>query len=159
MNVLMVCLGNICRSPMAEGIWRKHINASCLKVTVDSAGTANNHVNEHPDLRAIEIAKKNGVDISGLKSRQFSVEDFDRFDQIFVMDGSNYQNVISLCRTNDDKSKVRLLLDLLPKQPIREVPDPWFGGMTDFEKVFNLLEDACKEWILHAKFLNNSLSK
>lgn len=142
MKILMVCLGNICRSPMAEG-WLKHkIKEQNLSIEVDSAGTANYHVGEQPDKRMILYAKKYGVDISTLRARQFVVADFDRFDQIYVMDESNLQNVYRLARNEDDKNKVELLLnELLPAENL-PVPDPYYGGEKDFIEVIELLEKA-----------------
>lgn len=143
----MVCLGNICRSPMAEGILRKKIETRGLKITVDSAGTGAWHAGENPDRRAIHTAKKFGVDISRLIARKFSRKDFDEFDVIYVMDLSNFRDVLSLARTDEQASKVRLLLD--PENPGsgREVPDPWYGGEEGFVEVFQLLDNACENII------------
>lgn len=142
MKILMVCLGNICRSPMAEG-WLKHkIKEQNLKIEVDSAGTANYHVGEQPDKRMISHAKKYGVDISTLRARQFVVSDFDRFDQIYVMDESNLQNVFRLSRNENDKNKVELLLNELSPTENIPVPDPYYGGEQDFISVIELLEKA-----------------
>ena len=138
----MVCLGNICRSPMAEG-WLKHkINDQNLSIEVDSAGTANYHVGEQPDKRMISHAKKYGVDISTLRARQFVVADFDRFDHIYVMDDSNLQNVIRLARNENDKNKVELLLNEMSPSENLPVPDPYYGGDHDFIAVIELLEKA-----------------
>src|SRR3989338_4814627 len=106
MSYLMVCLGNICRSPLAEGILRDKAEKLNLDITIDSAGTSNYHIGQHPDNRTVLNAKQHGIDISKLKGRQFQVEDFDKFDTIFVMDSSNYSDVISLARNENDKSKV-----------------------------------------------------
>lgn len=140
----MVCLGNICRSPMAEGIMRQKVEKYGLAVYVDSAGTIANHVGEAPDKRSIANGLKHNVDISGLRARLFTLSDFDNFDIIFVMDRSNYKNVIGMARNNDDKKKVNLIMnELYPRTDI-EVPDPYFGGEEGFDKVFHLLDLACE---------------
>lgn len=143
-KILMVCLGNICRSPMAEGIMRQKVEKYGLAVYVDSAGTIANHVGEAPDKRSIANGIKHNVDISGLRARLFTVNDFDKFDLIFVMDRSNYKNVIGMARNYDDKKKVNLIMnELYPRTDI-EVPDPYFGGEEGFDKVFHLLDLACE---------------
>lgn len=127
---------------MAEGWLRHKIKEQNLDIEVDSAGTANYHVGEQPDKRMILHAKKYGVDISTLRARQFVVADYDRFDQIYVMDESNLQNVYRLARNEDDKNKVELLLnELLPAENL-PVPDPYYGGEQEFIAVIELLEKA-----------------
>lgn len=138
----MVCLGNICRSPLAEGILRSKINHT--NSIVDSAGTAAYHVGNPPDPRSIEIGLKYGIDIRDQRARKFEILDFDRFDQILVMDRSNYQNVIRLSRSDSDRSKVSLILDHSSQDQFSEVPDPYYGGKDGFELVFKLLDDACE---------------
>lgn len=145
MKILMVCLGNICRSPMAEGILRNHIESHGLGVTVDSAGTANYHVGENPDPRAIKKAAKYGVNIGKLVGRQFTVSDFDNFDRIYVMDTSNFQNVTRLARNEKDKSKVILILEEIFPQQGMSVPDPYYGGDEGFENVYRLLDEASQK--------------
>ena len=143
MKILMVCLGNICRSPLADGLMRKKVQEHKLDVYVDSAGTANYHVGGAPDERMTQTARRKGVDISGLQARQFVVSDFDTFDLIYVMDKSNYQNVIDLARNENDIVKVKLILDELGyAASIQEVPDPYYGGQDGFEHVFDLLNRA-----------------
>jgi len=139
-KILMVCLGNICRSPLAEGILKHKLPKN--KFEVDSAGTSNYHIGELPDTRSIEIAKKHGIDITNQRGRQFIVSDFDEFDFIYVMDSSNYQNVINLARRQDDKNKVELILNEIDNELIN-VPDPYYGGDSGFENVFQLLNLAC----------------
>jgi protein-tyrosine phosphatase len=124
-KILMVCLGNICRSPLAEGIMRQKINDHKLNASVDSAGTAHYHIGESPDPRSQESGLKHGIDISNLRGRQFEVNDFDAFDRIFVMDKSNYSNVLQLARGEDDKQKVDLLLHATHPDSFKEVPDPY----------------------------------
>lgn len=140
----MVCLGNICRSPVAEGILREKLKNYKLDITVDSAGTSNYHVGENPDKRSIANAAKNKLDISQLKARQFEVEDFNRFDLIFAMDENNLKDIISLARNEDDKNKVKLLLAEHSKNGLSAVPDPYFGGENGFQLVFDLLNESCE---------------
>lgn len=142
MNLLFVCLGNICRSPLADGIMRDLVKKNNLNWKVDSAGTANYHVGEHPDKRAQKIAKKFGVDISELVGRQFIVEDFDEFDYIFAMDAQNYQDIMKLARNENDKAKVELFLNRLEPGMNRGVRDPWFDDAL-FEPVFKEIEKSC----------------
>lgn len=142
-KVLMVCLGNICRSPLAEGILKSKVDAS--KVFVDSAGTGHWHVGNSPDPRSIDIAKKHELNISNQKGRQFNIQDFSSFDYIFVMDNSNYDNVIQLAQSEEDKSKVQLILDeLFPNENV-DVPDPYYGGGQGFEDVYQMLDKACDQ--------------
>ena len=138
----MVCLGNICRSPLAEGVMRSKLPSDNFEV--DSAGTANYHVGDTPDTRSIASGKKHGVDISMLRGCQFSAKDFALFDYIFVMDKSNYKNVIKLAKKEEDKVKVSFLLDELGEPLQKELPDPYYGNMLDFQKVYNDILQACK---------------
>lgn len=154
MSYLMVCLGNICRSPLAEGILRDKAEKLNLDITIDSAGTSNYHIGQHPDNRTVLNAKQHGIDISKLKGRQFQVEDFDKFNTIFVMDSSNYSDVISLARNENDKSKVELILNRVYPNSNMAVPDPYFGGEQGFETVFILLEKAC-DVIAHSIGITN----
>lgn len=142
MKILMVCLGNICRSPMADGLLRTKVKEHKLDVVVDSAGTGDWHVGKAPDSRMRETAKKNKYSIDNLRARQFSVEDFDEFDHIYVMDKSNYNNVIKLARNEEDKQKVMLILNLLHPGRDLEVPDPYYGGDQGFQEVFEMLDEA-----------------
>ncbi len=136
----MVCLGNICRSPLAEGILQSKTNSN--SVFVDSAGTAGFHVGNPPDKRSIDIAKKYGIDISNQKCRKFSKSDFNKFDCIYVMDYSNYENVIALTEHDIQKQKVKLLLTEGTSNN-HEVPDPYYGGIQGFDNVFRLIDNAC----------------
>ncbi|MBD0832613.1 low molecular weight protein-tyrosine-phosphatase [Aestuariibaculum sediminum] len=140
-NILMVCLGNICRSPLAEGILKAKLPRNSF--TVDSAGTANYHSGSQPDRRSVAVAKKYGLDISKLKARQFDVSDFDRFDLIYVMDESNYRNVMALARDDNDKAKVDFVLNEIYPKENYTVPDPYYGGDQGFENVYNMLDEAC----------------
>tara|TARA_B100001115_G_C15450417_1_gene211933 strand:+ start:90 stop:518 length:429 start_codon:yes stop_codon:yes gene_type:complete len=138
MKILMVCLGNICRSPMAEGIMRK---LGGNKILVDSAGTAGYHIGSQPDKRMIKMAFEHGIDISKLRARQFQADDFDLFDVIFAMDSSNYRNIISLAKDDNDKQKVKMILEN------GNVPDPYYGGDEGFEHVYQLLHEACQNFL------------
>lgn len=142
-RILMVCLGNICRSPLAEGVMRSKLNPS--KFEVDSAGTSGYHAGESPDPRSVEVARKNGIDISQLKGRQFVASDFQYFDYIFVMDKSNYANVVALAHSEQEKNKVSLLLDALGTPEQKELPDPYYGDKTQFRIVFSQIEKACEQ--------------
>lgn len=137
----MVCLGNICRSPLAEGILRSKIDTS--RVLVESAGTGGWHVGEQPDPRSIEIAEKYGIDISYQRGRKFSAYDFETYDHIFVMDNANYRDVMQLANSETERKKVRLIMDeLFPGENV-DVPDPYYGGHNGFDQVFKMLEEAC----------------
>jgi protein-tyrosine phosphatase len=137
----MVCLGNICRSPLAEGILKSKLPTN--KFIVDSTGTANYHVGNSPDKRSVAVAKKYGLDISNLKGRQFSASDFDTFDVIYVMDSSNYDNVIALTRNEEDITKVRFILNEIYPNQNYDVPDPYYGGEDGFENIYKMLDEAC----------------
>nr|WP_314835638.1 low molecular weight protein-tyrosine-phosphatase [uncultured Flavobacterium sp.] len=140
-QILMVCLGNICRSPLAEGILASKLPKD--KFRVDSAGTGSWHIGHTPDERSIATAKKNGLDISNQRGRQFSSSDFDTFDYIFVMDSSNYETVISLAKSQEHKDKVRMILDeLFPNENV-DVPDPYFGLPNGFNMVYQMLDEVC----------------
>lgn len=147
MKVLMVCLGNICRSPLAEGILRAKAESKGLAIEVDSCGTANYHVGENPDPRSISKANDYGIDISGLCGRQFRGSDFDTFDRILTMDKSNYQNIIQLARNEDDVRKVDKILDYSNPNEDMDVPDPYYGGEQGFEKVYQLLDKASDSFL------------
>ena len=137
----MVCLGNICRSPLAEGIL-KH-KTQDLDVFVDSAGTASYHVGNLPDSRSIKIANKNGIDLTDQRARQFSEKDFDDFDKIYTMDTNNYANIISLARNQSDRDKVDVILNELNSRSFDSVPDPYYGEGDGFKTVFEMLDRAC----------------
>ncbi|GBF21472.1 MULTISPECIES: low molecular weight protein-tyrosine-phosphatase [Arenibacter] len=139
-KVLMVCLGNICRSPLAEGILKSKLDKETIHV--DSAGTASYHIGKKPDSRSISIAKKYGIDISQQRCRQFTAKDFDEYDLIYAMDRSNYENIVALAENENAIAKVNLLLHR-SNVTSKEVPDPYYGGEDEFEEVFQLIDAAC----------------
>ncbi len=140
-KVLMVCLGNICRSPLAEGLLKSKLDPE--KFSVDSAGTGNWHQGQAPDHRSIEVAKKYGVDISRQKARQISQSDFETFDYIYVMDSQNKIDVERLAPNQKSKNKISLILSEVPNpSSTLDVPDPYYGDDKDFEHVFKLLDEA-----------------
>jgi len=147
MRILMICLGNICRSPLADGLLRNKVSEKKLPWFVDSAGTAAYHIGNPPDHRMIQTAKENGIDISGLRARQFTSQDYEDFDRIYVMDQSNYKNVLALANSNADRQKVYLLLDHLYPNKQLEVPDPYYGNQSDFDAVFALVNKATEALI------------
>jgi len=139
----MVCLGNICRSPLAEGILQSMVDAS--QVQVDSAGTGGWHAGETPDPRSMAVARKNGLDISHQRARQFKASDFELFDHIFVMDTSNRANVLQLAEEQVHRDKVHLILDEIFPGEDMDVPDPYYGGDSGFDRVFDMLTDSCQK--------------
>ncbi|MBS4012212.1 MAG: low molecular weight phosphotyrosine protein phosphatase [Bacteroidetes bacterium] len=155
MKILMVCLGNICRSPLAEGILKEKFKQNGIKGTVDSAGTAAYHAGEKPDPRSIEVARKYGIDIKSQTARKFRIEDFDNFDKIFVMDGENFDNIKLVARNNNDIQKVDLILNQAFPDKNLHVPDPYYGGKDGFENVYNMLDNACD--VIVEKIKNNNL--
>lgn len=144
MKVLMVCLGNICRSPMAHGILRERIKEGKIEADVDSAGTGNWHVGESPDDRAAAVAKKNGVDISDLRARQLQTEDFSAYDWILVMDAKNYEDAKGIAPENA-RAKLVKLTDYHPDSSVNRVPDPYLEG--GFDSVFDIIHTAVDQWI------------
>jgi len=140
-KILMVCLGNICRSPLAEGILKSKLPKD--QFVVDSAGTGDWHVGQLPDKRSIAIAKKHGIDITDQRAQHFKAKHFDQFDFIYAMDLSNYKNILQLAPNEEAKVKVKLILnELFPNENI-EVPDPYYGGEEGFENVYQMLDKAC----------------
>lgn len=138
----MVCLGNICRSPLAEGIMQQKINLYGIKAEVDSAGFEPFHTGDSPDERALKVAHNNGIDISGYRARLFQTADFDRFDRIYVMDDNNYTDVMRKARNDSDRRKVDFILNELYPGSNDVIPDPYYARFSDFEEVFDLLDQA-----------------
>ncbi len=140
-KILMVCLGNICRSPLAEGILKSKLDSN--KYTVASCGTSSYHIGSKPDLRSIAIGEKYNIDITNQRAAQFTIDHFKVFDHIYAMDNSNYQNIIKLANNDQDKNKVKLILDELYPYNNLDVPDPYYGGEQGFEDVYQMLNKAC----------------
>ena len=143
MKILMVCLGNICRSPIAQGILSsktKHLN-----VTVDSAGTAGYHIGNPPDRRSIEISERYNINLRNQRARQFTRADFDEFDIIYAMDTNNYAHLIALAKSQEEKEKIRMILNEREPGLFQSVPDPYYGGKNGFKEVYTLLEKACSK--------------
>lgn len=140
-KILMVCLGNICRSPLAEGILQSKLSSE--NFLVDSAGTAGYHVGELPDKRSIEVGLKYGIDITNQRSRKFTKSDFKEFDLIFAMDESNYHNIVAMSDNTTDIQKVKMILNEIHPNENRNVPDPYYGGNQGFENVYTMLDEAC----------------
>ncbi len=139
----MVCLGNICRSPLAEGI----LKSKSKNIIVDSAGTAGYHIGNKPDIRSIEIAEKYNLDISDQRARQFNTNDFNIYDKIYAMDNDNYSKIISLAENQKEIDKVDLILNESYPNQYKSVPDPYYGGEKGFENIFHLLNNACEKII------------
>ena len=145
MKILMVCLGNICRSPLAEGILAHKIKQ--LDIEVDSAGTAAYHVGKSPDKRSIEIANKYNINLENQRARQFSRSDFDKFDIIYAMDTNNLAHLISLSETKKERQKIRLILNEINPNACESVPDPYYSGKDGFQNTYNMLNEACNKII------------
>lgn len=142
MNILFVCLGNICRSPIADGVMRQLVQDHALEWEIDSAGTGGWHAGEPPDHRAIHIAKQYGVDISTLRARQFAYEDFKQFDKIYALDLKNLKDILKLARTDEDRAKVELFLEAAYPDRRDGVRDPWYDDAL-FDPVYQEIRAAC----------------
>ncbi len=141
-KILMVCLGNICRSPLAEGILASKLPSNGF--LVDSAGTGHWHVGNPPDKRSVLTAEKNGIDITKQRGKLFKPSFFQEYDYIYVMDTNNYADVIRMAKNDDDKKKVQLILDeVFPGENV-DVPDPYHGTLSNFDQVFEMLDEACE---------------
>jgi protein-tyrosine phosphatase len=144
MRVLMVCLGNICRSPLAEGIMREKFRQKNMEGSVDSAGMINYHEGEQPDSRSIAIARKFGIDITSQRARSFNQTDIENFDLIFAMDTNNMESLHEHTRNKEEENKIQLILEYAGVGERRSVPDPYYGNLKDFENVFLMLDNACE---------------
>jgi protein-tyrosine phosphatase len=144
-SVLFVCMGNICRSPTAQGVFRKLIREVGLEhvVEIDSAGTHAYHLGEPPDVRAQETARRRGIDLSDLRARRVEPDDLARFDYVLAMDQENYHSLSGICPVGCER-KLTLFMDYAPQLRTREVPDPYYGGPNGFERVFDMLEAAAE---------------
>ncbi len=152
-SVLFVCMGNICRSPMAEGAFRRMLESVGLteKVYADSAGTHSYHIGASPDMRGQATALRRGVDLRGLRARQVTEADFAEFDYVLAMDRDNLQHLLALCRSEELRPRIQLFLDFAPELPEREVPDPYYGGPGGFERVMDLVEAAAQGLLVHIR--------
>ena len=151
-KVLMVCMGNICRSPMAEGVLRRLLEDADLsdQVYVDSAGThADYHPHSPPDHRSQATALRRGVDLSGIRARRVTTADFTEFDHVLAMDRQNFTDLQATCRNAELRQRIELFLDFAPDQSVREVPDPYYGGPDGFERVMDLIEAAAQGFLVH----------
>lgn len=146
MKILMVCLGNICRSPLAQGILEAKIREHGLDWEVDSAGTGSWHVGNPPDSRSQAVGKKYGVDISRQKARKFRPYDLEEFDIIFAMDRSNYRDIMVHAQNDEERNKVRMILNELWPDKDLEVPDPYYDD-NGFEQVYKMLNEACEVFV------------
>ncbi len=151
-KILMVCLGNICRSPLAEGILKSKLDSN--KYIVESCGTSNYHIGGKPDKRSIDIAKKYGIDINDQRAAQFNINDFKTYDFIYVMDNSNYRDIIKLADNDHDKNKVILILEELYPNKQLDVPDPYYDNEQGFENVFKMLNKACDNIVIKLEQLS-----
>lgn len=142
MKILFVCLGNICRSPLAEAIFADKVKKLGLDAEVDSCGFERFHAGDPVDPRSVAVAKAHGINLNGHVARLFTVRDFDHYDRIYVMDRTNYNDVMGVARSTEDENKVDYLLNLSYPGENRPVPDPWYGGKEGFEKVYRMLDEA-----------------
>ena len=142
MKILMVCLGNICRSPLAEGILKDKVIRAGLDWKIDSAGTGDWHIGSSPDPRSQAVARKYGIDITQQRGRQITTKDLGEYDLIFAMDSSNYQDILKLATTEDQKKKVYLIMNVLDPRRNLNVPDPYWND-NGFENVYRMLDQAC----------------
>jgi protein-tyrosine phosphatase len=140
-KILMVCLGNICRSPLAEGILKSKVDSS--KFFIDSAGMGDYHVGELPDKRSIQVAGENQMDITDQRARQFKMEDFDEFDWIYAMDNHNYRRLLALAKTEAHQAKVKIILNEVFPDENLDVPDPYYESVFAFRNVYKMLDEAC----------------
>lgn len=147
MRILMVCLGNICRSPLAEGILQHKALAYGLDWAIDSAGTNGYHIGEAPHHLSQKVALQHGINISGQKARKFVAADFDRFDRIYAMAPDVLDDMRRIARQRFDPQKAMLLLDILYPGQNREVPDPWYGPEPGYHEVYHLIDKACESLI------------
>ena len=149
-SVLFICMGNICRSPTAQGVFRALVQSEGLsdRIDTDSAGTIAYHVGEPPDRRARETAEKRGIDLHDLRARRVVAEDFEQFDYLLAMDHDNYRDLMEICPPGRE-DRLHLFLDFAPQRVEKEVPDPYYGGVAGFDRVFDMVEDASRGLLDH----------
>ena len=152
-KVLFVCMGNICRSPMAEGAFQRMLEDCGLaeKIAVDSAGTHSYHIGAPPDMRGQATALRRGADLHRLRARQVTEADVAEFDYVLAMDQDNYNHLLALCQDPELRPRIQLFLDYAPELPEREVPDPYYGGSGGFERVMDLVEAAAQGLLVHIR--------
>ena len=152
-KVIFVCMGNICRSPMAEGVFRRMLEGVGLaeQVYVDSAGTHSYHIGAPPDTRSQATALRRGVDLRNIRARQVTESDLVEFDYVLAMDRDNFEHLLALCQTPELQRRVQLFLDFAPDLPEREVPDPYYGGSGGFERVMDLVEEAAQGLLIQIR--------
>jgi protein-tyrosine phosphatase len=145
-SVLFVCMGNICRSPTAQGVFQQLVASEDLSdlIRIDSAGTHAYHIGESPDERAMEAASRRGIDLGSQRARRVTAADFLEFDYVLAMDRSNYEDLAAIC-PSESLSRLRLLMEFAPGLGLSDVPDPYYGGETGFERVLDLVEQAATE--------------
>ncbi|PIE83615.1 MAG: phosphotyrosine protein phosphatase [Candidatus Contendobacter odensis] len=153
LKVLFVCMGNICRSPVAEGVFQRMLEEADLsrKIAVDSAGTHSYHIGSQPDTRSQSTARLRDIDLSNLRARQIDKADFSEFDYILAMDRSNLEHLLFLCQDSSLQRRIRLLMDFAPDLPEREVPDPYYGGANGFDRVMDMIEVAAQGLLKHIR--------
>jgi len=151
MKYLMVCLGNICRSPLAQGILKEELLRQGISAEVDSAGFEPFHQGDPADARSVAVARRHGIDIRAHRARLFKSSDFDTYDKIYVMDRTNYSDVENAARNRRDMEKVDYIMNVLQPGQDMPVPDPYYGGTSHFEEVFQMLENACQVIATSAK--------
>lgn len=158
MKVLMVCLGNICRSPLAEGILKEKLKKAGLDWTVDSAGTNSYHIGQAPHLLSQKVAMLNGIDISNQIARKFVKADLDHYDKIYAMASDVQIEIQDICGNDYDSSKVELFLNSLYPGAKKDVPDPWYGTEPGYHEVYKLIDEACNA-IVHSYTSSNQKSQ
>ncbi len=151
MRILTVCLGNICRSPMAEGVLRHRARTEGLAIVTDSAGTSRHHPGEAPDPRAQAAMRRQGIDIADLRARQVLPADFDRFDLLLAMDADNLHDLQQLAPDAARRDNAMLIMDFAPRHALREVPDPYYGGDAGFDAVYRMLDQAVTGLLAHIR--------